>query len=133
LRPLQLIVGLVVAYAAVLVPGILSVYNPHQYEANPLFQPEAIKPVFVVAIVAVAVMWLFARKWSEKTVYIVLGTGLALTALQVTALTLASMQPMRQAGPLLFTTAVLGILAVPCVSVLSVAARGERSEGDGAG
>jgi hypothetical protein len=125
------IVGLVLAYVAVLVPGLASVYNPHQYESDPLFQPAAIKPLFVVAAVAVAVMWLFARRWSARTVNVVLVTGLGLTVLEVAALVLASMQPMRQAGPLLTATAVLGILAMPCVSVLSVAA-GRQKEGAGA-
>ncbi len=128
MKAAQQIVRLLIAYVAVLVPGLVSVYNPHQYEHDPLFQPDAVRPVFVVALAAVAVMWFFARNWSARTVNIVLVLGLVLTSLEVTTLVLASMQPMRQAGPLHFTTGVLGILAMPSVAVLSVAVAGRQKE-----
>ncbi len=114
------IAGVLLGFTASLVPGLVSIYNPHQYEADPVIQPQAVMPVLIVATVATVVMWLFGRKWSQKTVASLIVLGLVLTVVAIVALMLAASQQMRQAGPLLFVAAVAGNVAIPCVALLSV-------------
>lgn len=125
------LVGLLVAYVAALLAGLVSIFKPHQLPDEPLFQGPALAPLFYVCAAIVVVVWLFSRNWSRKTVNVILVSGIALLLLAVVALIVASsMDARRQSLPMFFAQN-LAVLSMPCLGVLSVAAeKNKRVQGD---
>lgn len=107
--------------AAAVLSALVSIYNPHAYAEDPLFQPEAVRNTLVAVAIAVPLAWLFGRKWSGKLVNGLLVTGLVLLGLAIVSLLLAAAQPMSKAGPFLTVAAISAAIAIPCNALLTMA------------
>jgi hypothetical protein len=127
-RAVKTLTGLLVAYVSAFMAGLVSIYKPHQLPDEPLFQRAALAPLYYVCAAIVVVVWLFARKWSRKTVNIILVSGIGLLVLAISALVIAGLSSAdRQSVPMFFAQN-LAALAIPCLSVISVVAEKNRKE-----
>ena len=106
------------AFAA-LVPTFVSIYNPHQIAADPLFEPDAVRNALIAAVIVVPLAWLFGRTWSRGLVNRILIIGICLTVLAIVSLFIAASRPTYSAGPWLFVAALASTIAVPCLALLT--------------
>jgi hypothetical protein len=78
------------------------------------------------------VVWIFARRWSRKTVNVILLSGVGLLLLSVVGLVVAGQSSANAQSVPMFFAQNLAVLAMPCVSVLSVVADKNREGKAGA-
>ena len=117
----RVVVACILGVCAAIVPAIVSIYNPHAYAQDPLFEPQAVRGALIAVTIATPLAWLFARNWSPKLVNRLFFAGLALLIMCVAALFVAGSQAMRSAGPWLTIAAVSGAISIPCMALLTQA------------
>lgn len=116
----RVVVACMLGLCAAVVPAIASIYNPHAYAQDPIFEPQAVRGALIAAAVATLLAWLFARNWSPRLVVRLFMAGIALLALCAVALVIAGNQSMRSAGPWLTAAAVSGAISIPCMALLTI-------------
>lgn len=117
--PVAIAMAYLIGFASAVVPAIVSVYNPHQYEADPILEPTAVRNVMVAVAIAVPLAWLFARRWPKKLVGKLAGTGVVLTLLSIALLGFASSRPMGESGIYLSIATIAATIAIPCTALLT--------------
>ena len=121
MSPLAVAMAYAVGLVASVVPALISVYNPHQYATDPIFEPVAVRNVLVAVAVAAPLAWWFGRFWPRPLVNRLAGAGVALTLASGIAVGIASSQPMSAAGPYLSAATLLATLAIPSTALVTVA------------
>lgn len=106
-------------FVAALVPALISIYNPHRYEQDPLFTPDAVRNTMVAVLIAVPVVWLFGRKWPTRLVMRFVLSGIVLSIVACVFVALSSARPMHQSGPFNLAAAFSATIAIPCVGLVS--------------
>ena len=117
--PLAIAYAFFFGFAVALVPGFVSIYNPHRYAQDPLFMPDAVRNTLVAVLVAVPVVWFFGRRWPTRLIVKFIVAGLVLCAIAVVFLAISASRPMREAGPFSFVAALSATIAIPCVGLVS--------------
>ncbi|MEX2242573.1 MAG: hypothetical protein WD716_01875 [Fimbriimonadaceae bacterium] len=117
--PLAIAYALFFGFVVALVPAFVSIYNPHRYEQDPLFTPDALRNTLVAVLVAVPVVWLFGRRWPTRLIVRFIVAGIVLCAIAGVLLALSASRPMREAGPVKFVAALSATIAIPCVGLVS--------------